>query len=75
MDVYARESDDGARTAVQSALVHIFARETHNMLKVVNDASVIAHAAIAPDVTHNAVDSDRALGGKIMVMDVVGHTM
>jgi hypothetical protein len=46
MDVHARESDDGARTfdgvAVHSAEVHIFAREAHNMLKVVGDASVIA---------------------------------
>jgi len=49
MDVYTWESDDGARTfdgvAVQSAEVHIFARETHNMLKVLSDASVIARVS------------------------------
>ena len=32
-------------------------------------------SATAPDVTHDAVDSERALGGKIMVVDVFGHTM
>jgi len=32
-------------------------------------------SATAPDMTHDAVDSERALGGKIMVVDVVGHTM
>jgi len=49
VDVYARESDDGARTfdgvAMHSAEVHIFAREAHDMLKVVGDASVIARVS------------------------------
>jgi len=49
VDVHARESNDSARifdgVAVHSAEVHIFAREAHDMLKIVGEASVIARVS------------------------------
>jgi hypothetical protein len=44
--VYARESDDDARTfngvAVHSTELHIFTREVEDMLKVISDTSVVS---------------------------------
>jgi len=76
--------------AVHSAEVHIFAREAYDMLKVVSDALVKSLHLVVSDALvkslHDAVaqhhtalcvtlDSERALGGKIMVVDVVGESM
>ena len=51
MHVYARESDDDARTfngvAVHSAEVYIFTREVEDMLKVIktSEFSCVSHCA------------------------------
>jgi len=76
--VYARESNDDARTfnglTVHSTELHIFTREVEDMLKVISDTNLFHVSATAPDVTHEAVDIEQASRGKVIVEYSAGTT-
>ena len=80
MDVHARESDDGARTFDGVAVHSGPLRFTFSPVRLITCSKLLVTPwslpvpATAPDVTHDAVDNERASGGKIMVVQSAGTT-